>query len=121
MRKIVDPFTDYLPHLDLHGETTATATYLIESFIRDNLKLKNSKIIIIHGKGSGALRSKTHELLKRNKSFDVERKNKYEYSKDISKLRLFQVLFSLEEDNLITHTNEEYGIIFKIKEGILYG
>ncbi len=67
MRKIVDPFTDYLPHLDLHGETTATATYLIESFIRDNLKLKNSKIIIIHGKGSGALRSKTHELLKRNK------------------------------------------------------
>lgn len=62
-----------------------------------------------------------YELLKRNKSFDVERKNKYEYSKDISKLRLFQVLFSLEEDNLITHTNEEYGIIFKIKEGILYG
>lgn len=56
-----------------------------------------------------------YELLKRNKSFDVERKNKYEYSKDISKLRLFQVLFSLEEDNLITHTNEEYGIIFKIK------
>lgn len=24
MRKIIDPFTDYLPHLDLHGETTAT-------------------------------------------------------------------------------------------------
>ena len=72
MRKIIDPFTDYLPHLDLHGETTATIVYLIEAFIRDNVKLKNDKIIIIHGKGSGALRSKTHELLKRNK-----RVNKY--------------------------------------------
>ena len=63
---------NYLPHLDLHGETTATIVYLIEAFIRDNVKLKNDKIIIIHGKGSGALRSKTHELLKRNK-----RVNKY--------------------------------------------
>mgnify|MGYP004571263961 FL=1 len=56
----------------MHGETTATTVYLVESFIRDNLKLKNSKIVIIHGKGSGALRSKTHEILKRNK-----RVNKY--------------------------------------------
>ena len=46
--------------------------YLVESFIRDNVKLKNAKVVIIHGKGSGALRSKTHELLKRNK-----RVNKY--------------------------------------------
>ena len=45
MRKIIDPFTDYLPHLDLHGETTATIVYLIEAFIRDNVKLKNDKII----------------------------------------------------------------------------
>ena len=72
MRKIIDPFTDYLPHLDLHGETTATIVYLVESFIKDNIKLKNAKVVIIHGKGSGALRSRTHELLKRNK-----RVNKY--------------------------------------------
>lgn len=68
MRKIVDPFTDYLPHLDLHGETTATSVYLIESFIRDNLKLKNAKIIIVHGKGTGALKAKTHEILKHTKA-----------------------------------------------------
>ena len=55
MRKIIDPFTDYLPHLDLHGETTATIVYLVESFIKDNIKLKNAKVVIIHGKGSGAL------------------------------------------------------------------
>ncbi len=72
MKKIIDPFTSYLPYLDLHGETTSTIVYLIESFIRDNVKLKNNKVIIIHGKGSGALKSKSHEILKRNK-----RVNKY--------------------------------------------
>ncbi len=68
MRKIIDPFTDYLPHLDLHGETTSTCVYLVESFLHDNVKLKNNKVVIIHGKGSGAIRSKTHELLKRNRN-----------------------------------------------------
>ena len=68
MRKIIDPFTDYLPHLDLHGETTATCVYLVESFLRDNVKLRNTKVVIIHGKGSGAIRGKTHELLKKNKT-----------------------------------------------------
>ena len=72
MKKIIDTFTSYLPYLDLHGETTATIVYLIESFIRDNVKLKNNKVIIIHGKGSGALKNKSHEILKRNK-----RVNKY--------------------------------------------
>lgn len=68
MRKIIDSFTDYLPHLDLHGETTATCVYLVESFLRDNVKLRNTKVVIIHGKGSGAIRGKTHELLKKNKT-----------------------------------------------------
>ena len=68
MRKIIDPFTDYLPHLDLHGETTATCVYLVESFLRYNVKLRNAKVVIIHGKGSGAVRGKTHELLKKNKT-----------------------------------------------------
>ena len=47
MRKIIDPFTDYLPHLDLHGETTATIVYLIEAFIRDNVKLKNGDLTMV--------------------------------------------------------------------------
>lgn len=67
-RKIIDPFTSYLPHLDIHGETQSTCVAVIQSFINDNIKLKRDKIIIIHGKGSGALKKATHELLSHNKN-----------------------------------------------------
>ena len=66
-RIIRDPFTVNLPHLDIHGETTLTCIAPINSFINDNFKLRNKKIIIVHGKGTGALRKATHELLKKDK------------------------------------------------------
>lgn len=68
MKRIIkNPFTIKYPKIDLHGETTDTITYLINDFINDNIKLKNKNIEIIHGKGSGKLKTKTHELLKKNK------------------------------------------------------
>ena len=68
MNKIInDPFTAKYPRIDIHGETTLTCISLLKSFINDNLKLKNKNIIIIHGKGSGALKKATHEYLKANK------------------------------------------------------
>lgn len=66
-RIIRDPFTYRFPHLDIHGETTLTCIAPIKSFVKDNIKLKNKSIIIIHGKGSGALRKATHQYLKYNK------------------------------------------------------
>ena len=69
-RIIRDPFTYYLPHLDIHGETRDTCVALIKEFINDNIKLKNKKIIIIHGKGTGTLRKATHELLKNDKNIE---------------------------------------------------
>lgn len=66
-RIIRDPFTYNLPHLDIHGETAATCVAPINSFIKDNIKLGKSKIVIVHGKGSGILRKKTHEILKKHK------------------------------------------------------
>ncbi len=66
-RVIRDPFTYHLPHLDIHGETAATCVALINEFINDNIKLKNKKIIVVHGKGQGILKKQTHELLKHNK------------------------------------------------------
>ena len=66
-RIIRDPFTYNLPHLDIHGETSLTCIAPINEFINDNIKLKNKKIIIVHGKGTGTLRKATHELLKKNK------------------------------------------------------
>lgn len=68
MNKVIrDPFTINLPHLDIHGETSATCVVLINNFINDNLKLRNPKIIVVHGKGTGILKKTTHELLKNNK------------------------------------------------------
>lgn len=66
-RIIVNPFTARYPQLDIHGETSLTCIAVINSFIKDNIKLKERNIIIIHGKGSGILRTATHKYLKRNK------------------------------------------------------
>ncbi len=66
-RIIRDPFTYNLPHLDIHGETSQTCIAIINEFINDNIKLKNKKIIIVHGKGTGILKKTTHEILKKNK------------------------------------------------------
>lgn len=61
-------FTKNLPSLDLHGETRDTARVLINDFIRDNIKIKNDKILIIHGIGTGILKKETQVVLSNNKN-----------------------------------------------------
>lgn len=56
-------FTKRFPHLDIHGETYATADIIIKDFINDNIKMKNKNIVIVHGKGSGVLKQKVHNIL----------------------------------------------------------
>ena len=58
-----DIFTARFPHLDIHGEYSAIADTLIKEFINDNYKIGNKTVIIIHGKGYGILKKKTHEIL----------------------------------------------------------
>lgn len=60
-------FLSNLPSIDLHGIDRDYARILINDFIYDNYKLKNEKIVIIHGIGTGIIRKTTHEVLKRNK------------------------------------------------------
>lgn len=62
-----DPFIDILPQLDVHGFTEDTVMTVVNDFILDNYKLRNRKIVVIHGKGSGILKRKIHDSLKRNK------------------------------------------------------
>ena len=69
-KKMNDPFTVLLPHLDLHGETSESAKYLINSFIKDNYLMQNKRVIIIHGKSGGILKNTTQETLKNNKYVD---------------------------------------------------
>jgi len=44
-----------------------TSLVLVNEFINDNIKLKNKKIVLIHGKGTGILKKVIHEYLKNDK------------------------------------------------------
>ena len=52
------------PSIDLHGEYSFSAEVLTKEFINDNIKLKNKKLCIIHGIGSGILKNTVHNILK---------------------------------------------------------
>lgn len=61
-------FTNNLPKLDLHGDTSDIARFKINEFINDNIKMKNDKIVIIHGIGTGVLKKTTQDTLKHHKN-----------------------------------------------------
>ena len=56
-----------LETLDLHGIDREYAKILINDFISDNYNIRNNRVIIIHGIGTGILRKTTQEVLKKNK------------------------------------------------------
>ena len=60
-------FINNLPSIDLHGFDSMTAKVVINDFINDNYKMKNSIVVIVHGLGTGILRKTTAETLKKNK------------------------------------------------------
>ena len=70
MSNYIDPFLVNLPTIDLHGEYVDSALVLIDDFIKDNIKLKNYKIVLIHGKGSHILKNAIHEYLRKDKRID---------------------------------------------------
>ena len=71
MRKtLVDPFTVNLPTLDLHGEISSLVPNLINTFIDDSFKMGYSRVVIIHGKGSGIIKKTTQEVLRRNRKIE---------------------------------------------------
>ena len=65
--KNYNPFFNILPKIDVHGYTRDMMKCVIDTFLNDNIKLGNKKIIIIHGKGEGILKKEIHELLKKDK------------------------------------------------------
>lgn len=56
-----------LPTIDLHGIDRDYSKILVKDFINDNYKLKEEKIIIIHGIGKGIVKQAVFEELKHNK------------------------------------------------------
>ncbi len=63
----MDIFIKNLPSIDLHGYDRESARVAINDFINDNVHMKNKKIVIIHGKGSGILKEATRNTLSKNK------------------------------------------------------
>lgn len=60
-------FVSDLPTIDLHGFDRDYARIKTLEFINDNKKLKNEIICIVHGIGSGVLKSEVHKTLNRCK------------------------------------------------------
>lgn len=61
-------FIDSFPSIDLHGFDRDTARVKVLEFIKDNIKMKNDIICIVHGIGSGIVKNEIHNTLKRNKN-----------------------------------------------------
>lgn len=62
-----DIFLKNLPIIDLHGFDRESARVATNDFINDNIKLKNNKILIIHGIGTGLVKKSVHETLSHRK------------------------------------------------------
>lgn len=58
-----DIFLKNLPSIDLHGFDVESARVATNDFINDNLILKNAKVLIIHGKGTGLVKKSVHDTL----------------------------------------------------------
>lgn len=72
-----DIFITNLPTIDLHGEIRASARVLVSEFINDNYVLRNERVIIIHGVGTGVLKQEVHQLLKNSKLVKAYHLNHY--------------------------------------------
>lgn len=72
-----DIFISSLPSLDLHGEIRDSARVLVKEFLEDNYKLRNNRVVIVHGVGTGALKNEVHQVLKNSKIVEKYHLNHY--------------------------------------------
>lgn len=84
----MEMFSSSSPVLNVHGETTDTVVYFLNDFIRDNVKLGNVYVGIIHGKSSNILRNRVHELLKKDRDVDSYRIDIWNPGMTIVKLKI---------------------------------
>ena len=82
-------YTSKSPTLNLHGETRDTVPYLLDSFIKDAVKLQAPYVGIIHGYSSTIIKKCVHELLKHNKYVDSFKVDLFNPGLTIVKLKKF--------------------------------
>ena len=59
-------FINMYPSVDMHGLDRESARVLTDDCVKENIKLGNKKIIIIHGKGSHIVKQSVHQELNKN-------------------------------------------------------
>lgn len=63
-----DLFISKCPSIDLHGEYAESIEYLVNNFIEENIKLKEKRIVVIHGIGKDIIRKELFRVLSNNKN-----------------------------------------------------
>ena len=86
-KEIIDPFLYNAPHLDLHGYDRTGAVASTKMFIDENIKIDVKILVIVHGKGSGILKSSIHEYLKSDKRVIEYKTNNYNDGETIITLK----------------------------------
>lgn len=81
-------FYNHMPTIDLHGLDRDTAKLIVNDFINDNLILKKTEIIVIHGIGTGVLKKTVHEELMRNKYVISYKTDNFNMGMTIIKLKI---------------------------------
>ena len=80
--------TSKTPIIDLHGEIESMIEVLVNQFINDNIKMKNSVIVIVHGKSTNILTREVHRVLKENKNVEEYRLDNWNLGQTIVKLKI---------------------------------
>ncbi len=80
-------YTSKSPTLNVHGETRDTVVFVLNDFINDNYKMGIEYIGVIHGYSSTILKTKVHELLKKNKYVDSYKTDLFNPGLTIIKLK----------------------------------
>ena len=75
------------PRIDLHGEEVAVIYALVNEFIKDNYKMGNKELVIIHGKSTNILTKEVHSVLKNNKVVQEFYLNNWNLGETIVKLK----------------------------------
>ena len=85
--KFVDPFHYNYPQLDLHGEVSDIAVVLVDEFIKDNYKLGNKHVIIIHGRGTGKIKKALYDYLENCKYVSSYKQDNFNMGSTIIELK----------------------------------
>lgn len=67
VRNFEDIFISNLPTVDLHGYDRDSARVATNDFVEEASVMGYDEVVIIHGIGSGIVKSSVHEALSRNK------------------------------------------------------